>query len=73
MRKQIVKNFSLSPETVERIERIACATRRDYSTIVEMAVEAFSQQEEFALLDSPNKSTAPSVLSEIPAHKEAAA
>lgn len=45
--------FSLDDITVKRIEVLAEGTRRDKSTIVDMAVELMAQQEEFAHLDMP--------------------
>ncbi len=39
--------LSLEKITVERVNQMAAATRRDKSTIVDMAVELLSQQDEF--------------------------
>lgn len=66
-RNQIVKTYSLSPATVERIQRIADATKRDYSTIVEMSVELLASQDEFAHLQ-PAALPVPA-LSDIPVRK----
>ncbi len=43
--------FSLEQITLERIERMARATRRDKSSIVDMAIELLSQQDEFSYLE----------------------
>jgi hypothetical protein len=46
--------LSLEEITVKRVHLMANATRRDKSTIVDMAVELLAQQEEFqALATSP--------------------
>ncbi len=59
--------FSLEQITLERIERMARATRRDKSSIVDMAIELLSQQDEFSHLEKktqPNKRTTRSQLPE---------
>jgi len=70
-RNQVVKTYSLSPKTVERINLLADETHRDYSTIVEMAVELLSSQDEFAHLQ-PAALPVPT-LADIPVRKGTAA
>ena len=40
--------FSLEQITVKRIEALAAGTRRDKSTIVDMAIELLASQDEFS-------------------------
>ena len=47
--------FSLDEITVKRIDALAEGTRRDKSTIVDMAVELLSQQDEFSDLAPKSK------------------
>jgi predicted transcriptional regulator len=41
---KIKRTYSISQETVEMIERLAQETRRDLSTVVEIAVEEYARQ-----------------------------
>jgi hypothetical protein len=52
-RMKMKAGFSLDEITVKRIEVLAEGTRRDKSTIVDMAVELMAQQDEFEDLDMP--------------------
>jgi len=45
--------FSLEQVTIQRIEALAAGTRRDKSTIVDMAIELLSSQDEFSDLIPP--------------------
>jgi hypothetical protein len=45
--------FSLEQITIQRIEALAAGTRRDKSTIVDMAIELLSSQDEFSDLIPP--------------------
>lgn len=61
--------LSLEKITVERVNQMAAATRRDKSTIVDMAVELLSQQDEFQHLTVVPRSVKPSARKRIKARK----
>lgn len=65
---QIKAGFSLQELTVKRIEQLAKATRRDKSTIVDMAVELLASQEEFSHIPQPTAPRKPT-LADIPVRK----
>jgi hypothetical protein len=52
--------FSLDEITVKRIQALAEGTRRDKSTIVDMAVELLSMQDEFQHLTVVPRTSKPS-------------
>lgn len=58
---RVKRTYSLEEETVERIERLAQVQRRDLSTIVDMAVEVYAQQQ-----DSERLSAAEEKLKAVP-------
>ncbi len=68
---QIKAGFSLEDITVERIARLAKATRHDKSAIVDMAVELLATQEEFSHIPQPTAPRKPT-LADIPVRKGAA-
>ena len=55
---KIKAGFSLEKITMKRIAVLADGTRRDKSTIVDMAIELFAQQNEFEDLDMPKPASA---------------